>query len=181
MANKFIILDRDGTLIKHIHHLVDFNLVETVTNLAESLQIFKTLGFEFGVISNQSVVGRGLATFEEVNKINNLIVSELDTYGIKLSFFLICPHLPENNCDCRKPATGLGVLAIEKYNIDCATSFMLGDKETDTQFGKALGLKTIQISKNLCTQSENADFYARDILAAAKWVQAQLIISDHRL
>ena len=61
MKTPFVIFDRDGTLIEHIHYLVDPNLVKFKKDIVPSLISLKNTGFKFGIITNQSVIGRGLA------------------------------------------------------------------------------------------------------------------------
>ena len=75
--------------------------------------------------------------------------------GSVIKHFFICPHLDEDNCDCRKPKRGLFLQAKEMYPIDFANSWMIGDSLSDLIPAKSLGIKTIYISK---TDSPMADF-----------------------
>jgi HAD superfamily hydrolase (TIGR01662 family) len=70
VLSPYIIFDRDGTLIEHVHHLIDPNLVRLKPRLVIGLQLLKEHGFNFGIISNQSVINRGYATKEVVNQVN---------------------------------------------------------------------------------------------------------------
>ena len=73
MKKAFVIFDRDGTLIEHVHHLTDPDLVQFKPDLQTSLQMLEKAGYRFGIITNQSVVGRGLATISDIQKVNKRI------------------------------------------------------------------------------------------------------------
>ena len=101
MKTPFVIFDRDGTLIEYVHYLVDPNLVKFKEDIIQSFISLQKNGFKFGVITNQSVIGRGLADYQTVNKIDNKIIEYLELHEILITFILICPHGPNDNCDCR--------------------------------------------------------------------------------
>lgn len=169
MARPFVIFDRDGTLIRHVHYLADPDLVELQPDLIAGLKLLMSHGFDFGMITNQSVIGRGLATPEQVDLVNTRVLELLGHEGIKFHFVLLCPHTPEDSCICRKPAIGLGQIAIQKHGLDPSSSFMIGDKPSDVIFGRALGCKSIQVSDENSLDSE-ADYHADTVLLAAQWI-----------
>ena len=74
MKQAFVIFDRDGTLINHVHHLVDPELVQPKNDLSQALQLLQSYDFKLGIISNQSVIGRGLATNLDVDSVNSKII-----------------------------------------------------------------------------------------------------------
>ncbi len=128
----------------------------------------KSNGYKFGVFTNQSVIGRGKCSLSDVNEIHNLIKSEFGKNGLTLEFFYVCPHLPEDGCNCRKPLTDMGINAGHKYKINFRESFMIGDSLSDIQFGQNLGMKTVHITKSpyTCATITEDDFLnaARSIL-----------------
>lgn len=172
MKNKYVLLDRDGTLIKHVHHLVDPNQLELLPSSFNGLAILRDSGFRFGVITNQSVINRGKITIEKVREINQKMVSLLISRGIIIDFIYICPHTPSENCKCRKPNTSNGIRAIREFNILVGESYMIGDMSTDVEFGVRLGMKTIQVGSEFL-KNHQADFLATDILDAANWILEQ--------
>ena len=117
MASAYVLFDRDGTLIKFEHYLIDPNMVELAEGIVQGLQLLKEYGFLFGVITNQSVIGRGLASIEMVSDVNERVISLFAEHDIEFQFVLLCPHRPEDFCDCRKPAPGLGKIAIQEHNL----------------------------------------------------------------
>ena len=169
MSKAFVLFDRDGTLIEHVHHLIDLELVQFKSDLQSALQILKEAGYRFGIISNQSVIGRGLASTSDIQKVNKKITDYLRQYGISFDFVYFCPHHPGDGCECRKPAISLGLKAIAEHQLDPSQSFMIGDQESDLIFGKNLGCKTIQVQGN-AKISPFADYYSGTLEDAAKWI-----------
>lgn len=145
--NKYICLDRDGTIIEHVHHLTEINQVEFIPDIFDGCKLLMKHGYKFGMFTNQSVVGRGKCTLDKVDEIHDLIRTRFASNGLYLEFVYTCPHLPEDGCNCRKPRIGMGIDAIKKYRIDFKESFMIGDSHSDIEFGQKLGMRTVQISK----------------------------------
>jgi len=164
---KYIIFDRDGTLIKEIPYLNDFRKVKLMDKVIEGVLIFKEKSFRFGIITNQSAIGRGLASFSEIELINKQITDAFGIYGIFFDFIMMCPHSPIDMCKCRKPNPALGEKAIREFDIDIPHSIMIGDKDLDIQFGSKIGFKTARILGKY-TVSEKADFTGSDMLSIAK-------------
>lgn len=169
MKTPFVIFDRDGTLIEHIPHLTDLNLISFKHDLVPALSILKSGGFKFGIITNQSVIGRGMANNETVNAINSKIINYLSSHGITIVFTLICPHNPEDKCDCRKPKTQLGKIAEKHFGVALRKSYFIGDQESDMRFGKDLGCKVVQIKGN-SGYSPIADNHSATLIHAAEWI-----------
>lgn len=173
MDSAYVLFDRDGTLIRFEHYLIDPNKVELADGTLQGLQLLKEQGFLFGVITNQSVVGRGLATKEMVAKVNERVISLLAAHDIEFQFVLFCPHTPEDFCDCRKPAPGLGKIAIQEHNLAPDRSYMIGDQLSDVEFGHAIGCKSIQIGGEISDECD-ADHYAENVLEAAEWIVSEM-------
>ena len=144
--NKYVIFDRDGTLIEHIHYLKDPNLVKLKPGTAAGMQLLLINKFRFGVITNQSIINRKIATEQEVIDTNNKVRDICGDFRAKFDFIYYCPHIPEENCNCRKPKTALGIQAMTKFNIDIKKSFYVGDQKSDIEFARNLGLTPILIN-----------------------------------
>jgi len=164
-----VIFDRDGTLIDHVHHLVNLQLVKFKTDLGPALQSLTAAGFKLGIITNQSVIGRGLGTLQEVERINTSIEQHLKAFDVAFDFIYICPHLPEEGCDCRKPQLAMGLRAVREIQLNPEQSFMVGDNESDMIFGRALGCSTVQVGAN-SQKSLNVDYDAVSLKDAADWI-----------
>lgn len=170
MKKPFVIFDRDGTLIEHVHYLSEPDGVVPKKNSFEGLLLLRNLGFNFGIITNQSIINRGIATKEQVELVNSRVKELFENRGLSFEFILLCPHTPEDDCSCRKPAIGLGTLAEASFGLDPKRSFMIGDQVSDVIFGKTLGYSTIQVG-DIMNSTPLADYFASDILEAAKWIR----------
>jgi len=139
---KVIFLDRDGVVNKEIgylHKIKDFKFIDGVIDALIRIQ---NKGFKIIIITNQSGIGRGLYTIEDFHELNNWMINYLKSKKINILEVFFCPHLPEDNCKCRKPKPGLYKDAITKFNINVNSSYSIGDKETDIIAAKSAGIKT---------------------------------------
>ena len=146
---KAIFLDRDGTIIKDKEYLKSTEEIELLKGVLDALQILQNLGFKLIVISNQSGIGRGLITKEQVEKTNNYLLDLLFCNGVNITEIYYCPHSPKDNCNCRKPCPKMVYEAINKYEINKAESYFIGDKLIDALTGLNAGIKAVLIDKDL--------------------------------
>jgi D-glycero-D-manno-heptose 1,7-bisphosphate phosphatase len=112
----------------------------------KALQTFQQLGYELFVVTNQSGVGRGYFALESVYVIHRQLQNDLRENKLQpFKDFAICPHSPDENCHCRKPSGQMIKELIEKYQIDPASSYMVGDKVIDGESGKNAGVTGILV------------------------------------
>lgn len=172
MKNKAVLFDRDGVLVEDIgyhHKLEDFKLIP---NAVEGLQLLKD--YKLIIITNQSGIGRDYYTMKDFENFNNHLIEELKKHNIKIEKTYVCPHRPEDNCECRKPKTKLIKDAAKEFNIDLEKSFMIGDKRIDVKMGHNAGCRSILVlTGNGMKEKENskADYVAKDLLDAAEWIR----------
>lgn len=150
MTSKIIFLDRDGTLNKlksdYVKNLSEFEILPSV---GKNLKKLSKAGFTLILITNQSAINRKFMTTDNLNQIHDSLQSYLKSFDCKLDGIYFCPHTPNEQCECRKPNTGLLKKALENYSeVDLIHSWFIGDSETDIQTGKKFGLKTIKINSN---------------------------------
>jgi len=174
-TQKYICMDRDGTVIKLVPHLTNLSDAEFLPGVIEGCKLLKNSGFKFGIFTNQSVIGRGLGTWTEVNAINNFIRMEFLQNGIEIDFCFVCPHTSMDMCDCRKPNVGMGLQAIEEFDINSCESYMVGDNLTDVEFGLKLGMKTVYLTES---QYSIASITSRDFYGASKWIVSQGVTNE---
>jgi D,D-heptose 1,7-bisphosphate phosphatase len=162
---RAVFLDRDGTINKlkgFVTKPEDFELIE---GSAEAVKIINRLGYLAIVITNQPVIARGEASLEELEIIHNKMETELGKSGAYLDGIFFCPHHPDKgfpgerpeykiDCECRKPKPGLILRAAEKYNIDLAASYMVGDDKRDTEAGRAAGCIPVLLKDKSGSESE---------------------------
>lgn len=149
---KVIFLDRDGTINVEKSYLHKWEDFEFEKNAIEGLKKLKDLGYEFIVVTNQSGIGRGYYTEEDLVTLNNQMTEKLKEFGIEILECFYCPHHLEKgigkykvDCNCRKPNPGMLLEGIKKYDVDIENSFMIGDKKGDLEAGKKAGLKSILV------------------------------------
>ena len=119
--------------------------LEILPGIGPPLRKLQSMGFRLVVVTNQSVVGRGLATEEQLGKIHDKLRSELEGLGCRLDAIYYCPHIPGSGCDCRKPEPGLILRAASDLGIDVGGSWMIGDNEIDVEAAKRAGCRGIRI------------------------------------
>ncbi|MDB5048880.1 MAG: D,D-heptose 1,7-bisphosphate phosphatase, partial [Fibrobacteres bacterium] len=149
-SRKAVFLDRDGTLNKNTHYLIDFEDFELLPGVETALRLLQELDYRLFVVSNQSGIARGLFPFEAVEALHRKIESHLAGLGIRLEEMAFCPHHPEGlvepyskECDCRKPKPGMLRYLASKYDIDIAESIMVGDSESDALTGVNAGARGV--------------------------------------
>jgi HAD superfamily hydrolase (TIGR01662 family) len=169
-VNKYVIFDRDGTLIEHIHYLKDPNLVKLKPGTAAGLQLLLLNNFKFGIITNQSIINRKLASEQEVIDTNNKVRDICSDFKVQFDFIKYCPHTPEEMCKCRKPKIELGEKVILDFNIDVERSFYVGDQEIDVEFAQGLDLNPILINQNKSSEISGKNLKFSDIFEAALYI-----------
>lgn len=140
--NKAIFLDRDGVLNVDKGYVYKREDWEWLPGSLEALRIFRQKGYSLIVVSNQSGIGRGFYTMTELLDLEDFLNRELEKNGLKIDAWYYCPHLPDDNCNCRKPEPGLLRLAISEHAIDSGRSWLFGDRLRDVQAGIRAGCKT---------------------------------------
>jgi len=148
MGNKAVFIDRDGTINVNVEYLDNPNNLKIYPGVAEGLKLLKENGFKIIVITNQSGIARGYFTKETLEKIHERMKSELLKKNASIDGIYYCPHHPDDNCECRKPQTGLFKKAFNDFNIDPSKSFIIGDRMLDIEAGYKMGLKTVLVPED---------------------------------
>jgi D-glycero-D-manno-heptose 1,7-bisphosphate phosphatase len=86
-----------------------------------------------------------------------------------MQFVLLCPHLPQEGCSCRKPNPELGYLAERSFDVLLPKSYVVGDQESDLKFGKNLQCKVVQVHAD-SGKSPLADCFSGTLIEAAEWI-----------
>ena len=164
---KAIFLDRDGTINKYVGFLNDIDRFELLPGAAEAIGRINAAGYLAVLVTNQPVIARGEASFQQVEEIHNKMETLLGREGAYLDAIYFCPHHPHSgydgevaelktDCDCRKPKPGMLLMAARDFNIDLSQSWMIGDSESDIKAGRAAGCRTALIGKENYGQNETA-------------------------
>jgi histidinol-phosphate phosphatase family protein len=166
-----IFFDRDGTLIENvsrsdgtfgsIRKLSEFRYVEGVKQAFKDLEHLPIRKF---LVTNQPDVGRNLISINFVNIVNSKIASELGLDG-----FYACPHINEDNCDCKKPKSGLLKRVLQIHTE--SNKIIVGDRESDMIAGQQVGAKGILFTREKSVNVGNFDYVIhnfKDIVSIVK-------------
>ncbi len=167
---KAVFIDRDGTMGGgyNIEYPTDYKAFEFTK---DAFLLLKKNGFSPIVFTNQSCIARGkdngydfAAEFKEVGATD----------------FFLCPHDDKDNCNCRKPKTGLLIKAKEKYSLNMAECFVIGDRWSDMLAGGKMGCKLITVLTGRGEEAISKDrekwkeyepvFVAENLKQAAEWL-----------
>jgi histidinol-phosphate phosphatase family protein len=147
--HRAVFLDRDGVLTRErLDYVKTPEELEILPGIEAPLREIQKMGFRLVVITNQSVVGRGLTTDLEMSRIHEKLRSKLASFGCSLDGIYYCPHRPDEMCRCRKPEPGLILIAASDLGIDVETSYMIGDKEIDLEAARRAGCHGIRVPTN---------------------------------
>lgn len=146
--NKAIFLDRDGVLNHEIYDYI--TRIEDFEVLEYQIPPLKKLydeGYMLIVITNQGGIALKRYTEEQLAEMHELLYQKFEAQGAKITHAYYCSHHPSvgQDCECRKPKSGMLLEAIATYNIDPALSIMIGDKPRDVEAANGAGVKGIEI------------------------------------
>ena len=180
MLKKVVFLDRDGTINRdspdYIKSREEF---EFLPGSLEAIEELTAEGFTIFVITNQSALPRKLISPEELKRLHAMMCQIVESNQGKIKDIFYCPHMPADNCDCRKPAPGLILRAQSKYAIDLVDAVMVGDSHRDIACGRNAGcgntvLVKTGIHKNtarrLAEKGIVPGYVAEDLYQAAQWI-----------
>ena len=180
--DNVVYLDRDGTIN---HDSPDYiksrSEFKFIPGSIEAIRLLTLGGFTSIVITNQSALARRFISPGELDLIHGMMKDAIVSGGGMITDIFFCPHMPNDGCECRKPAPGLLLQAQRKYNIDLSKSIMVGDSAKDIECarnagcGRAVLVKTGKnddVEHVLKTKRIVADYTANNLYDAAKWILA---------
>lgn len=144
--NKAVFFDRDGVLNQadvrngKPYPPADANALCIALHARESLQLLKDLGYVLICVTNQPDVSRGTRTLDNVQSMNAKVMNALP-----LDDLYVCLHDTQDQCSCRKPKPGMLLEASQRWHIDLASSYMVGDRAGDILAGVSAGCASILI------------------------------------
>lgn len=171
-----VFLDRDGVLIENrADYVRDWSQVVLFPEAIEALSRFRNTDYKIVLVTNQSAVGRSLISLETATHINQRLARVVEEHGGRLDAIYMCPHSPDDQCDCRKPRAGLFLQAAKDLSLDLGSSWMIGDAWTDLLAGQNAHLRGVILVKtgrgtNQLQQPkpENlGDYFVRNDLSSA--------------
>ncbi|MGH9126160.1 MAG: HAD-IIIA family hydrolase [Acidimicrobiales bacterium] len=136
-----VLFDRDGTLVADVPYNGDPDLVVPTPSARRALRRLRAAGIPTAVVSNQSGVGQGLITEDQVEQVNRRIENLLGPVGP----WFVCPHVADDHCGCRKPAPGLVLQAASALGVAPTDLAVVGDIGADVQAAQAAGARGILV------------------------------------
>ena len=182
---QLVLLDRDGTINAEKRYLSSPDQVELLPGAAEGIQLMRRLGLAVVVVTNQSAIARRYFGLDTLGRIHKRLRELLANYEASLDAIYVCPHRPDERCDCRKPAPGLAWEAANEFQADLSRSFVVGDKVCDIELGKRVGATTILVRTGYGASvavegATQADYVVDDLLDAAHVIQRLVTGDDGR-
>ncbi len=180
-----IFLDRDGVInADRADYVKSWEEFKLLPGALEALRELARAQRPVVVITNQSIVGRGLVSYEVAESINWRLLALVAANGGWVDAVVWCPHRPEDHCACRKPETGLFTYAAEALNLDLARSYLIGDAESDIAAGMAAGCKTLLVltGRGAAQRAKVEERWGgrcaivSDLMAAGRWILKDLEI-----
>lgn len=168
MKRRAVFLDRDGVLNRAVikdgkpYPPAGVDEVEIPPGTVEALQRLKDAGFVLIVVSNQPDVARGVTPKATVEAINDHLAKHMP-----IDRFTMCYHDSGDGCDCRKPAPGMLLAGAQEFDVDLASSYMVGDRWKDIEAGQRAGCRTIFIDNGYAErQPQSSDLQVRSFSEA---------------
>ena len=181
-------LDRDGTINREVHYLSRPEQLMLLPGASDGLRLLHEAGHTLVVVTNQSAVGRGLLNRERLDEIHRRLGNILDAQGVRVAAWYHCPHRPDDGCSCRKPAIGLFKRSHQELGISLDHAWMVGDRLSDMQAGRAVGAQTILVATGygrneyqLPQRRECTDYYAESLIEAAQIIMRSTTVGDHQV
>ncbi|WP_412546647.1 D-glycero-alpha-D-manno-heptose-1,7-bisphosphate 7-phosphatase [Maricaulis sp. MIT060901] len=170
MSEPFLVmLDRDGTINVDKHYLADPAGLDLLPGAVDGLVKLRDAGAVLCIVTNQSGIGRGYFDRTTADSINDALVEMLKPHGITFAHIALCPHAPDEVCECRKPAPGMALECAQATGLALADSWVIGDKASDVGLANNTGGRGILISGETDIQAGQV-FTAPSLSEAADYI-----------
>lgn len=178
--NRTIFLDRDGVINRDSpDYIKNWDEFQFLPGSLEALNSLTRQGFDLFIITNQSIINRGMVPPEILKDTHARMLEAVARTGGRIKDIFFCPHRPDEDCPCRKPRPGLLLQAKDRYGVDLEHSVMIGDSAKDIEAGLRAGCSaTILVQtgngpkarKHLQAKQLRPSAVARDLLDAARMI-----------
>jgi D-glycero-D-manno-heptose 1,7-bisphosphate phosphatase len=146
MAQAYVLLDRDGVInIDSDDYVKSADEWIPIPQSLEAITLFYKHGYKVVIITNQSGLGRGLYDETTLDDMHNKMIRLVKEQGGEIDRIYYCPHIPDDNCECRKPKPGMLNQFAKEKNRALADIYFVGDKLADIQAAETAGAKPILV------------------------------------
>ena len=181
-----VFVDRDGTLNVDSGYVTSPDEFNLLPGIPEAIARLNVLGVPVIVITNQSAIGRGLMTQDDLDHIHLRLTSLLQPYDARIDAIYSCPHRPDTGCVCRKPNIGLLEQARKDYSLDLTQCFFIGDKRSDLEAAMKASIPGILVMSSSYAHEAflareqggiSAVYVAENFQQAVGWIEKQMRLS----
>jgi D-glycero-D-manno-heptose 1,7-bisphosphate phosphatase len=178
-----VFLDRDGTIAEEVGYLNHVSRFRMFPFVASALRRLNEAGCPVIVVTNQSGIARGYFPESLVHEVHQWMMQQLLESGAKVDAIYYCPHAPSENCNCRKPRTGMLERAAREHALDLRRSFVVGDRYADVELALNAHARSIlvrtgygegELAWHAAKWPTPPDFVADDLAEATDWILRQL-------
>jgi D-glycero-D-manno-heptose 1,7-bisphosphate phosphatase len=170
---NIVLLDRDGTVIVDPpdERVDKEEKIELFPDTLESLKYLAINNFAVIFVTNQAGISEGRINEEDFERIHSKVLEKFASTGVTILKTYMCPHEPDDGCDCRKPKPTMLLQAAKEFDIYLPNAFMVGDRQGDVMAGVNAGTKTILVeTANTPVTSIEATYTAPNLLDAVKYI-----------
>ena len=180
-----VFIDRDGTMIHDVGYLSRREDISWYAWTIDAIRLLNRAGFLVFVATNQGGIGLGFYTEDFLKSLHVELDAVLREAGAHVDDWLYCPHHPDARvpslkvaCECRKPGPGMVRQAEQRFEIDLARSFVIGDKWTDIGMATSVGARGILVRsgygeielRRRSASAPEAAYVAADLMEATSWL-----------
>lgn len=180
--DKAIFIDRDGVINKdpggwtehsYVTQWKDFHFLP---GALDALALLKKSGFKVVIISNQAGVGKNLFSREDLDRVTVKMLAAINDHGGFIENVYYCMHKKEDNCNCRKPKTGMLEDAMKTYEAKPHETYFVGDSIVDVEAGTKLGIETVLVLSGKTSLEESRkwpikpNYIFKNLMEAARWI-----------
>lgn len=148
----FVVLDRDGTLIDHVHYLTKIEQIVVLPEAVRAVRLLNSARIPTVVITNQPVVAKGLISRASLDVLHSHLSQMFKRLNAQLGEFLVCPHQESDLCQCRKPKTQLLRQAAHKFGLQPSSAFVVGDSLRDLELASNVGAQGLHVQTGVLKQ-----------------------------
>lgn len=166
-SNWTLFLDRDGVINERIPggYVTGWEKFKFLEGVPEALNLLSKIFGRVIIVSNQQGIGKGLMTTEDLIEVDRNMRDEINKAGGWIDASYYSPHLEKDNHPDRKPNPGMGLRAKSDFpEIDFSKSVMVGDTQSDMEFGRKLGMTTVFINEKGKDGQVEADYYFTSLI-----------------
>jgi D-glycero-D-manno-heptose 1,7-bisphosphate phosphatase len=181
-ASRAVFLDRDGTLIEEKEYLSNIEDMVVMPGVPAALRQLRDSGFMLFIVTNQSGVGRGYFTMNDVERVHQHMTREFARDGVRFDAIYVAPEHPQKPSRGRKPSPQFLFDARDEFGVNLRQSYMIGDKLIDLECGWNAGVRKsilVRTGYGALVEKNTPDLLARtpvvdDLTEAAQWILQDL-------